>query len=1389
MRAKEIQTADQLIEAIRILWKQRSISKLHMWLKELETEDDYYRLIRLADQADLNQYSNFLATHAYKRFGTLRPFAWHCTRLLETGKSLEAEERMVSRLYGISDTDFTSEERFSAHQLLFRVFCQLNRLPEAKEQLKKIGEAKGILWPDVEAFYYLHSGEWEKAESIFKNALLQEEANRKDYVLQLYAYFLAMTGRQAESLEMLQKGQAAYPENWSFSMEQVKRLCHLGRYQETIHLIKEINARNPFHIYQDYYIYLTAECLYKLEKWEELLAWIQENQNVLEKTIYGKTTIQRNGNIKELKLTPKVQKLDYCVPASLSIMLEAFGMEIDQDEIASHVFDVTGSKLKTTMAYMESLGLKAQYFKGSVEVYKKIIDAGVPVLLSMMIENNAHVQIIVGYDDRLQALIIQDPNDQSPFLISYADVKENYKMTDSLSMVFVKEEQKKLLGLLNNSEHLFFTKLYEFLDEEGEDESEAFLDFLDQREEELYAAVIGIVALFSEGAKTRHEKWLERLRTEFGTEDSDLSLLTAHMHYQKDELPEALACLANVNEQKSPYALFLRAVILMSQNSHIQAIPLLKQSIELDHYQPLAYSHLARCYLDMDKTHQAYKWSKIAFEQLPTDIYVQITHSLIQYESGAYEKALTRFQKLNLEQPEDGYYIYEVGRCLLALGKENEAIASFEKAIEIDVELPYSYLRIAEIHMEAENWEQAEEVVHKGLERAKNKDVLHLYRGHIGLEKKQYTEAESAYRKALELDPEDMFAVTCIAHALIKQKRFSEAAEFVSQFAEKGDIAYFIRTASMLWAEWPEFAGKELAVSFLEKGLEKHELDGFSDMVRQYAEFGEEPLFLNRVLNKLKELRQKKLDETLFCYEGHLHELSGNQQFARKLYEQSAENSQNPFAYYRLGLLEEEANRHDKAIRNYLRCVELDPGYSSAHEGLMRSYSAIDSNSRAFAAALHILQNDPLELDFNELFNLATTEEAVKAISKTLEHVSDQVPEEWLLVAKAHCAEKEGAIVEAEELFKRAKAVNGAFPSHYQYAEFLVRRGELNRAATLLEDLITEQPEEERLYGEYIRILAETDKKNEISKRLKKRLSGEKLAMAETYCADHLSQWFLEEEAVAEPEKKGVFGKMYLKAQQLRTISTVITLYEEAAKRIPENEMPVIRLAKLYLDREMAKEAADELKPFVKRTGNYEAACLQMQATIQLAEEKNSAKLYRNAIEQAQVLHKQQPMDTSVLMGWGFSLEALGEPGKALEQYEHVIRLEPFNGEAYVRMLQLLAEHRSAGIEAFVASIPEELRKQEWIRLAHAVAYLSMDKAMKAQKILVALTEEEREFLPAYYELARCEMMLNNKQAAISAIQQLLRKEEGELYVASITEDPLFEPIYEELDRLVEELV
>lgn len=1377
MRAAEIQTAAQLVEAIRGLWAGRSIRGLRRWIEELDTEDDFYRLIQLTDQADLYTYSHLLATQAHKRFGTLRTFTWHSSRLMETGRSLEAEERMMGRLQGIVSGNDSVEELASAHLLLLRVFAQLNRLPEAKVQLERYAELKGFLWPDLEGFYFIHSGEWQEAERVLEQALSDEVTERSQQVRLLYADVLSMTGRPAEALAVLETGDGLVPGDWTYRADRIRMSFFLGRYEETLELMKHYNEENPYHVHHKGWAYVAAECLYKLERWEELNAWLNSHQELLEKTIYGKAQIQQDAKRRELRLTPNIQKLNYCVPASLALMLEAYGIKKGQDEIAEHVFDVTGSDLQTTMQYMESLGFTARYFKGTLDVYKQLIDAGIPVLLSMMIENSSHVQVVIGYDDRLQALIIQDPNDLGPFLLSYHDVSDTYKLTDSLSMVFLLPEQQELLALLDRKEHDFFSELFAIwgASEKGKDNLVA-VDFLKAHAGERYAAVIGLVTQFSEEGKLLHAAWLEKLHKDLGQEDAEVSLLAAHMHYQKEELEEALKSLVRVKEKNSPYALFLKAAILMSRSDHAKAIPLLKRSIELDHYQPMAYSHLARCYLEAGKTYQAFKWSSIAMEQEPSDVFVRITHSLIQYESGAYEQALARFRELSAEQPEDGYFIYETGRCLLVLGQEQLAMAAFERAKGIDHKEPYAYLRIAEIHLEAKNWQQAETVIREGIRQCQTTDVLHQYLGHIALEQEQFPEAETHYRKSLELDPADLFTVTHIAHALLKQQKIQEVDKWIKQYAQSGDTDYFIRTAVMLWEESADDAGKALALVLLENGMAREGLD-LHKMAEQYAEFGEAPQFQSRLLDTFKQFRLNGADPMLLCFEGGIYELGDHHRFAAVLYKQAVQLSGLYLAHYQLGLLAEQTGKWNEALVHYTKCAEAEWGFTAAHEGLMRCQLALEDKNRAFTAALYVLENDPLPLDLHELFELAENELQLNAIARTLQKVSAQVPEEWLLAAQAHLAEKKGDAAEAESLFLQAQAVNGALPSRYQHLQFCVRQGERKRAVGMLEELIAEYPDEEGFYVEYVRLLVDMRKTGELLKRLKKRLKGQELAMAQTYSADQLAEWVdVEEEA-----GKHFLRKLRDKSRRLLLIANVITLYTEAAKNAKDSEVPVLHLAGFYMSRGMADDAVEELAPFVKRTGHFGAAKLLLQASLEEANDKQSEKLLQRAIRQAQDLHQEQPSDVEIVLWQGDMAAILGEIEQAEAYYEQAIALHPYHSESYVHLMRLYAEHLPEKARRFEHLLPEELRVNEWIRLSLAMMYITMGDSAEATARLLELKADEPDYPAAVYELARAVMTAGRKARAKELLSELFSMDDGEQFIQSALHEELFEEILDDV--------
>lgn len=99
------------------------------------------------------------------------------------------------------------------------------------------------------------------------------------------------------------------------------------------------------------------------------------------------------------------QKDNFCGPASLSSVLEYYGVKKSQEEIAKAVYDpkLKGALITDLQNYAQSLGFKTQLFTGSLQEVKGYINKGFPVIL--LIDNGflwvsvPHYVVVIGYDE------------------------------------------------------------------------------------------------------------------------------------------------------------------------------------------------------------------------------------------------------------------------------------------------------------------------------------------------------------------------------------------------------------------------------------------------------------------------------------------------------------------------------------------------------------------------------------------------------------------------------------------------------------------------------------------------------------------------------------------------------------------------------------------------------------------------------------------------------------------------------------------------------------------------------------------------------------------------------------------------------------------------------
>ena len=99
------------------------------------------------------------------------------------------------------------------------------------------------------------------------------------------------------------------------------------------------------------------------------------------------------------------QKLYQCGPASLAGVLNYWGIQTNQDEVADEIYSKTakGTLNIDMIAYAEQKGFKVKQFKGSIKDIKTYINSGYPLIVmvdyGLWLYQKNHFMVIVGYNN------------------------------------------------------------------------------------------------------------------------------------------------------------------------------------------------------------------------------------------------------------------------------------------------------------------------------------------------------------------------------------------------------------------------------------------------------------------------------------------------------------------------------------------------------------------------------------------------------------------------------------------------------------------------------------------------------------------------------------------------------------------------------------------------------------------------------------------------------------------------------------------------------------------------------------------------------------------------------------------------------------------------------
>jgi ABC-type bacteriocin/lantibiotic exporter with double-glycine peptidase domain len=114
----------------------------------------------------------------------------------------------------------------------------------------------------------------------------------------------------------------------------------------------------------------------------------------------------------------------WCGPAALQMVFGFWGVYIDQNAIASRVYNQTdnSTSINAMKDYAENIGFNCSETQGSIEALKVYVQRGFPAIVLQRISNDdsrGHYRVVVGYDDAKSILVTYDSEEYMNYNLTY----------------------------------------------------------------------------------------------------------------------------------------------------------------------------------------------------------------------------------------------------------------------------------------------------------------------------------------------------------------------------------------------------------------------------------------------------------------------------------------------------------------------------------------------------------------------------------------------------------------------------------------------------------------------------------------------------------------------------------------------------------------------------------------------------------------------------------------------------------------------------------------------------------------------------------------------------------------------------------------------------------
>ncbi|MFH1226595.1 MAG: tetratricopeptide repeat protein [Planctomycetota bacterium] len=358
-----------------------------------------------------------------------------------------------------------------------------------------------------------------------------------------------------------------------------------------------------------------------------------------------------------------------------------------------------------------------------------------------------------------------------------------------------------------------------------------------------------------------------------------------------------------------------------------QKIKLAQEALAIDSTFGDAYQVIGYAYKEKGDNDKAYEYFSKAIEATPTLAYSYYERAFItQYIRNKPDEAIADFEKVLELDPNSHIGWFAKGNIALNKQKYDDAIASFSKTIELYPEYDWAYNNRGNVYRAKGEIEQAIKDLNKAIELNPKFAEAYINRGSAYQDKDELDRAIADYNEALRLAPKLAPAYTNRGTA----------------YQNKGELDKAIADYNEALRLDPKYA------------------NAYTTRGNAYAKKGE----LDRAIADHNEaLRLDPKDTTAYTNRGIAYKNKGEIDRAIKDYDKAIElNPRYANAYTNRGNAYYKKGDLDRAIADWTKAIELNPKNANAYTGRGIAYADKKDYKRAivdFEMVLKLAPNHP----------------------------------------------------------------------------------------------------------------------------------------------------------------------------------------------------------------------------------------------------------------------------------------------------------------------------------------------------------------------------------------------------------------------------------------------